>query len=59
MSKIPTVEEFAMKHHIGGTPVILEVNAKKMLEDGLEFYLSENNVYLTNTIDKKYILTLT
>lgn len=42
-----------------GTPVVLEVNAKKMLEDGLEFYLSENNVYLTNTIDKKYILTLT
>lgn len=42
-----------------GTPVILIVNAKEMLEDGLEFYLSENNVYLTNTIDKKYILTLT
>lgn len=42
-----------------GTPVILIVNVKEMLEDGLEFYLSENNVYLTNTIDKKYILTLT
>lgn len=38
-----------------GTPVVLEINAKKMYEDGYAFYLSQNGVWLTSTVTKKYI----
>ncbi len=38
-----------------GKPVVLEVNAKKMQEDGYKFYLSENNVWLTDIVPIGYI----
>ncbi len=38
-----------------GKPVVLEVNAKKMQEDGYKFYLSENNVWLTDIVPIEYI----
>lgn len=41
-----------------GEPVILVVNAKKMHEAGIKFYLSENGVWLTEYIDPKYILSI-
>ena len=38
-----------------GEPVILIVNAKKMYEAGFKFYLSENNVWLTDLVPKEFI----
>lgn len=39
-----------------GTPVILKINAYKMMEDGHKFYISENGVYLTDEVPPKYFL---
>jgi putative RNA 2'-phosphotransferase len=41
-----------MRH---GKPVILTIRTGKMAEDGILFYLSENNVWLTDFVDAKYI----
>lgn len=38
-----------------GSPVIIEVDALKMHYDGIKFYLSENNVYLTDYVSPKYL----
>lgn len=38
-----------------GKPVILEIDAIKMQDDGIKFYISENGVYLTDFVPKKYI----
>jgi len=38
-----------------GKVVILEVNSKKMFEDGYEFYLSENGVWLTDVVPVEYL----
>ena len=38
-----------------GTPVILRVDAKRMHEDGVPFFLSRNGVWLTEYVDVKYI----
>lgn len=38
-----------------GKPVILTIRTGKMFEEGIEFYLSENNVWLTDFVDAKYI----
>lgn len=39
-----------------GRPYVLKINAKKMYEDGIKFYLSNNNVWLTDYVDVKYII---
>lgn len=41
-----------------GNPVVLEINAKEMNRHGVEFFLSENGVYLTKRVDYKYISNL-
>lgn len=38
-----------------GKVVILEVNAQKMFEEGYEFYLSENGVWLTDRVAVEYL----
>lgn len=38
-----------------GKCVILIVDTKRMYEDGIKFYLSENGVWLTEYVDSKYI----
>ena len=38
-----------------GRPVILEVNAKKMHQDGFVFYLSANKVWLVDAIPPQYL----
>jgi len=40
-----------------GKPVILEVQSLEMKENGYEFYLSENNVWLTDFVPTKFIKT--
>lgn len=47
-----TATKVGMRH---GKPIILTINTQKMFDDGIEFYLSENNVWLTDFVDIKYI----
>lgn len=47
-----TATHVGMRH---GKPVILTINTEKMSEDGIVFYLSENEVWLTDFVDAKYI----
>lgn len=48
-----TATKVGMRH---GKPVILTIETGKMDKDGMVFYLSENNVWLTNFVDAEYIL---
>lgn len=41
-----------------GRLVVLEINAKEMNNNGEEFFLSENGVFLTKGVDYKYISDL-
>ena len=38
-----------------GTPVVLKIMAKEMYNDGFKFYLSENLVWLTDSVPIKFI----
>lgn len=40
-----------------GKPVVLRINSEEMYRDGIRFYLSQNGVWLTKYVDKKYIIT--
>lgn len=51
-------ENFDIAMEVGkrhGNPVVLGVDTKTMREDGIKFYLSNNNVWLTEFVDSKYI----
>lgn len=39
-----------------GKPVVLRIDARKMAEDGMVFYLSENGVWLCDSVAWKYVL---
>ena len=39
-----------------GKPIILQVKALEMMQTGHEFYLSDNNVWLTDSVPLKYII---
>lgn len=39
-----------------GEPAVLAVDAKRMHEDGVKFFLSRNGVWLTDFVDAKYII---
>lgn len=47
-----TATNVGMRH---GKPIILTIRTQKMFEDGIEFYLSDNQVWLTDHVDPKYI----
>jgi len=47
-----TATKVGMRH---GKPIILTINTLKMFEDGIKFYLSDNEVWLTDFVDAKYI----
>lgn len=48
-----TASKVGMRH---GKPVLLTIMTGKMSEDGIVFYLSENNVWLTDFVDPEYIM---
>lgn len=53
---LSTDEETALevgKRH--GNPVVLKINSERMHKDGVKFYLSQNGVWLTEYVDKKYV----
>lgn len=41
-----------------GSPIILRINAEEMWNNGEKFYLSNNNVWLTEYVDPKYFSIL-
>ncbi|PTB97288.1 RNA 2'-phosphotransferase [Marivirga lumbricoides] len=47
-----TAKKVGMRY---GKPIVLIIEAGKMSSDGIEFYLSENSVWLTENVDIKYI----
>ena len=47
-----TAWEVGARH---GTPMILVIDAMAMWTDGIDFFLSENGVWLTAAVDPKYI----
>jgi len=49
---IETATKVGIRH---GKEVILKINSGKMHTEGFPFYLSKNNVWLTDFIDPKYI----
>lgn len=42
-----------------GSPVILEIDAAQMINDGHVFYRSDNGVWLTDLVPWKYVLRMT
>jgi putative RNA 2'-phosphotransferase len=49
---IETAEKVGSRH---GNIIVLIIDTKEMYADGIKFYLSVNNVWLTDYIDRKYI----
>lgn len=39
-----------------GNPIVLKIDSKRMYNDGFSFFLSDNNVWLTDHIPVTYIL---
>jgi len=52
-SDLNTVIKVGQRH---GKPEVLKINSKEMQKDGFKFYLSENNVWLTESVPSKYII---
>ena len=50
-SDLETAKNVGQRH---GTPCAIELNAKQMCEDGIKFYLSNNNVWLVKEVPVKY-----
>lgn len=53
-------EDFHVARKVGsrrGKPAVLFIRTNQMKADGIKFYLSENNVWLTDHIPPKYITT--
>jgi putative RNA 2'-phosphotransferase len=46
------------RHQRGTKPVILAIDAGEMYQDGYIFYKTDNNVYLTESVPKKYIIKI-
>ncbi len=49
---VTTAMQVGKRH---GKPVILRIDSKSMYKDGSKFFLSKNGVWLTKTVDKKYL----
>ena len=39
-----------------GIPVVIKIDAAKMLQDGYKFYISENGVWLVDNVPSKYFI---
>ena len=50
-----TVDEAIKVGKRHGEPVVLEINARRMSEDGIRFLVSRNGVWMTEFVDAKYI----
>lgn len=50
---LKTASEVGKRH---GDLYIFKIDTQSMIKDGLEFYISDNNVWLCNKIDPKYFI---
>ncbi len=41
-----------------GDPVVLSLDVKQMIDDGVVFYISENKIWLTDFVDRKYLTVI-
>jgi putative RNA 2'-phosphotransferase len=41
-----------------GKPIILQIDTKAMVEDGITFWVSDNNVWFVDTVNPRYIVKL-
>ena len=48
-----TARKVGQRH---GKAVVLQVDANEMVKDGIEFYKSENNVWLVDSVHRRYLL---
>lgn len=53
-----TVENAVKVGKRHGEPVVLKIDAQRMSEEGVSFFLSRNDVWLTEFVDKKYIVDI-
>ncbi|MEQ9264711.1 MAG: RNA 2'-phosphotransferase [Balneolaceae bacterium] len=53
LSSDPLVAEAVGRRY--GKPIVLKINAAAMVDQGVKFYLSENNVWLTDYIHPDFI----
>lgn len=53
---IPTAKKVAGRRRSKGNPVLLQVNTAQMAADGITFYLADNDIWLTDHVDSKYLL---
>lgn len=51
-SDVKTAIDVGKRH---GKPVVLTINTQEMVEDGYQFYLSNNNVWLVKEVPVKYL----
>ena len=49
----PSAKKVGERH---GTPTVLKIDAQSMVEDGMQFFLSENGVYLVDHVPVKYMI---
>lgn len=54
-SDIETATKVGARH---GEVVVIEIDAKKMFEDGFDFFISDNGVWLTKVVSPKYFLNI-
>lgn len=52
---VSTAAEVGKRH---GNPVVLEIRALRMHQNGFKFFLSENNVWLTDVVPPEFINTI-
>lgn len=55
---IATAKNVAARRKMKGTPVILQVDAEQMAEDGVTFYLADNGIWMTDYVETKYLTML-
>lgn len=53
---LETAKSVGERH--GGRTVVIKINTKLMIEDGITFYRSANGVYLVDQVPKKYFYDL-
>jgi len=50
---VETATKVGQRH---GEPLVMAIDAKRMHEDGIKFFLSRNGVWLTEFVDAQYII---
>ena len=51
-----TIEDALKVGKRHGEPIALTINTGQMVKDGVPFFLSRNDIWLTEFVDAKYIL---